>query len=274
MSLKDIAKSIASKKQEQTIDKSFLNDLKDFIIFDGNWSGKPNPTVKPSMIGGCLRRVYFCVTQTEVDNDSQVSSEVVGMSNSGTDRHERLQNAIIKMTSKENSEWEWINVADYVKNRNVEEEIGTKVVKQMGNETKLYNEQYNLSFLCDGVIKNKETGQYYILEIKTETSFKYQKHQSIFGKHKQQAKSYFLGLGIPKVIFIYENRDVCTKKSYLIEFDKNDKQDIIDRILYIDNYVNANEVPPMTKYINKVEINKSKDCKYCNYKTECSKWGE
>jgi len=275
MSLNDIAKSLSAKKEEKTAPHdNFLTDLTDFIKFDSNRSGKPNPTVKPSMIGGCLRRVFFCVTEAEVDPDSGVSTEVVGMGESGTDRHERLQNHIIKMCDKKNSEWEWVDVAEYIQSELIEETIGTTVVRKQGNETKLYNPNYNLSFLCDGLIKNKETGEHHILEIKTETSFKYNKHADVYEEHTFQAKAYFLGLGVPHIIFLYENRDVCTKKTYACDFDENDKEEIINRIQYVDNFVSAKETPPMTKYVDKVLINKSYDCKYCQYKQECEKWGE
>lgn len=269
MNLRDLAKMVNQATEEKNPAEDFLFDLNQIIQMEN----KPYPVranYKPSMLGGCLRRVYFCLAGVEVEY-SLPSPELVGMGESGTDRHERIQTYIAQMKEK-GFDWEWIDVADYVKQRKPK---GTRVVKQIGLETKLYNDIFDLSFMCDGIIRDNRDGQYYLLEIKTEASFKYQTHDGIYGDHEIQGTCYSVALGIDKIIFLYENRDFCNKKvGYLEVTDEMKQANVIDRIEFVNNYLAEDRVPPKTVSVNSVVLNPRKQCTYCNYKTECEKWGD
>ena len=64
---------------------------------------------------------------------------------------------------------EYINVADFVRSRNLDYlEIKKEPNPDAGEyETKLYHKDLNISFLCDGIIRYKD--HYYILELKVKT---------------------------------------------------------------------------------------------------------
>jgi hypothetical protein len=101
---------------------------------------------------------------------------------------------------------EWVDVEEYVKSHNLTDlEIRAKT----GTETKLYNKKYNMSFMCDGIVKYK--GKYYVIEIKTEISSKFFSREGVDSKHYNQARAYSLNFDIPDVIFIYIRR--YTKKN-------------------------------------------------------------
>lgn len=254
-----LAKMVNKATQEKTVTEQFLHDLEATIKAE-NLPRKPAANYKPSMLGGCLRKTYFCKTGVEPDV-SPPSSSMAGIWESGSARHEHIQEYVMKM-KEHGFDWEWVDVEEFVKQR---KPAGTRIVERKGNEVKLFNDILELSFMCDGVVKNN--GRYYILEIKTESSFKFMKHQDAHESHKVQAICYSTALGIDEIIFIYENRDVCTKKvpPHVIKVTEEMKQEyVIGRIETINNYIAEDRVPPMD----------TSSCTYCDYKTECKKWGE
>jgi len=253
MALKDLTKMIQNAQKENEMDAQFLADLTIAIKRNNaKNSRKPSKYFKPSSIGGCRRNIFYQRTEKEQD-PSSASMELVGMGESGTDRHERLQNHIMTM-----EDWEWVDVEHFLKSR---PDSGTKVVKKIGNEYKCFNEIHELSFLVDGILKHKKTGQYIILEIKTEASFKWNKRFEPDPKHIDQATACHLALGISKLIFLYENRDFCNKKAFLVDVTQELEDKVLATIRIINQHIELNTLPDKTNVI--------KECKYCNYKTAC-----
>ncbi len=141
-----------------------------------------------------------------------------------------------------------------------------EVVRQDGFETLIYHKSLNMRFKCDGIIRYK--GQYFILEIKTESIYKWQNRQGIAEEHIAQGTSYATAFGVNKVMFLYENRDMCGKKAYILEVTNDMKMDlVIGKIEEADYYVKRLVPPP------KPEDLPRNTCTYCPYKTECRKAG-
>ena len=255
--LRGIAKLIKASRSTSP-ETVFLNELIRTIEVSDE-QRIPSQTYKPSSIGGCSRNMYYQVTGAELDGSSS-GYNLIGICESGTDRHDALQNYVAKMKEK-GFDWEWVDVEEYVKQFNPP---GTKVVNKSGMETKCFNQIYNMSFLCDGVIKHK--GEYYILEIKTESGYKFNNHDEPYPEHICQATCYSMCFGIDKVIFLYENRDNCSKKAFLVEVTSEMKVKIADKIFTCDDYVASKTPPPKSK--------NAKDCQYCNYKKLCRKDGD
>lgn len=256
---KDICKLVNADKKKSIAD-FFLSDLEYSIRKQNNNSMQKivSQSYKPSSLN-CIRNMYYQISGAEIDEVIETTSDSVGISESGTDRHERIQDAICHM--KDNGiDCEYIDVETYIKEFNIP---NLEVIEKTNYETKLFNSKYNFRFLCDGIIKYK--GEYYILEIKTEVSFKWNNRLNVDPYHYKQATAYTLNLGINKVIFLYENRDTCSKKSYLYEVNESQVNDLIELITTCDDYVAKSEVPPMPeniKYGNKM-------CGYCAYKNRC-----
>lgn len=217
--------------------------------------GKPSKRYKPSSLH-CMRQMYYQITGADLDKESDKTSDLFGICESGEDRHIRIQNAVSRM-KQYGCDCEFIDVETYVKQNNIDLEIISK--KEF--ETKLYDSKRNIIFLCDGIIKYK--GKYYILEIKTESSFKWMNRDSSDDSHRYQSFAYSLELGIDDVIFVYENRDLCSKKSFLVHVEEADRQFIADRIKKCDEYVAQKVAPPKEESVTK------KVCQYCEYKTIC-----
>jgi len=257
--LKQLAKNIAQAKQVKTLEQEFLYMLTETIsLMVEKEKRKPSLSYKPSSLAGCPRNIYFQVTGITPDEVRETATGI-GIQESGTDRHLRLQKAV-SLIRQHGFDCDWIPVKEYLK---VHPQPGTVIVKEDGFETKCKNTVLNLSFMCDGIIRLKSI--YCVLEIKTEASFKWMPRYEIEIDHKIQAACYSIAFGIDRVIFLYEDRDLCRKKPYLYNVTNRDKEElVIAKIESCENHIRQNTVPPKSDRV--------KDCTYCRYKKECRKY--
>lgn len=255
-SLKSVMRLIDDAKSDIPVEKSFLADLRRSIeLNDAKDSRQPSQTYKPSSLK-CMRNMYYQVTGAERDK-GESNACIIGICESGTDRHERVQNAVSRM--KENGiDCEYIDVAKYVEDRELKH---LRVVEKCGNETKLYYPELNMSFLCDGIIRYK--GKYYILEIKTETLYKWQGRKGVAEEHYNQGIAYSLAFGIDNVLFLYICRDNCDMKAYMFNVTDDMRKELVHKIESCNKYANDKIVPTKPEYAS------NKFCQYCAYKTRC-----
>lgn len=245
----------ATIKENQNVGLKFLNDLA-FTIVEEEKENKhtPSQTFKPSSMK-CTRNMYYQVTGAELDKKDEINYNLIGIVQSGTDRHIRLQTAVESM-KKHGIPCEYIDVAEFVKQRNLTD---LEIVDKHGMETKLYNKKYNISFMCDGIVKYH--GVYYILEIKTEVESKFRNRMAYDEAHTEQICAYKLNFGIDKVIMLYENRNVCELKCYDINVsDELMREKVVKKIEYVNNCIANNLIP---------KKHTSKGCQYCPYYKRC-----
>lgn len=259
--LKNIARLIETVNDTLPVQEQFLSDLKRSIELTAKKdSRQPSQTYKPSGMN-CIRAMYYQVIGKECKDEPNYTN--IGICASGSDIHERIQQAVIDMKAN-GMDCEYINVADYVKSRELPDiEIVQEPDFENGHyETKLYNKKYNMSFLCDGIIRYKD--HYYILELKTEASFKWQARSDVDPKHHKQGIAYSLNLGLDEVIFVYINRDVLDMKAYMFNVDNKMRQGLIELITECQGYVDRQIPPPKPSDLGKYA------CKYCGYASICS----
>lgn len=238
-----------------SVEQLFLNDLNHSIqITEEKNTRKPSQTYKPSGMN-CMRQSYYQIIGIDMDNEV-VDVKLTGICESGTDRHERIQKAVSEM--KENGlDCEYLDVAEFVKERNLDY---LDIVAQQGMETKLFHKVLNISFLCDGIIKYRDA--YYILEIKTESSFKFNSRTDVNPEHYNQATAYSIAFNLDDVLFLYENRDTCDKKVFLFHVTDDMKHNLVSYIEQVDDYVKKLTPPPIP--------DDTKVCRYCKYRRQCS----
>ena len=208
--------------------------------------------------------MYYQVLGVEYESASNYC--LVGICESGTDRHERIQSAVSGM--KDNGiDCEYINVAEYVRQRELDylDIVQEPDFEHGVFETKLFHKKLNMSFLCDGIIRYGN--KYYITEFKTESLYKWQARKGVAEEHHYQAVAYSTAFGIDDVLFVYINRDNTDMKCYLYSVTGDMKQDLVGRIEMCNSYVENHSVPP------KEETTPRKTCEYCNYKDQCRKDG-
>lgn len=256
---KTLMSLIKSKKEELPIEQSFLNDLKQTII-RCNPPRKPSKTYKPSSMN-CARNMYFQIVGADVDTVVADPSNV-RVCESGSSSHERIQYYVSKMQEC-GFECEWVDVEAYLEEQHKQGKLlDTKVVSKKQWETHCFNTKYNLSFLCDGLIRYK--GKYFILEIKTETDTKGVYREEADDKHRRQSICYSLCLGVDDILWYYEERNFCIGKPFITHNTDKDKCEIIELIESVDQAVKEQRPPEKTT--------QKRVCAYCPYKTECRKW--
>ena len=219
---------------------------------------KPSACYHPSSIGGCSRNLYFQLVSEELDSMLAADPQLQEIGASGSAAHERIQQNIVAM-QKLGYPVEWMDVSKYLEEHPA---LGTVVRRIDGLETLLFNEIYNLSFKCDGIIRLN--GLPRILEIKTEVEMKWVARNAPVEEHIAQGIAYSLGLGIEEILYVYENRNTCAKKAYLHKVSSSQKHQMSDKIARIDSFVADGKVPPKEESVS--------NCKYCNYKRACIRW--
>lgn len=260
-SFKNICRLIDSVKEDATPEQSFLGDLKRSIELTNDKSiREPSRTYKPSSMT-CIRNMYYQVTGQA--QDPQASNyTLVGICNAGTDIHERVQKYVADMVNND-IDCEYIDVAEFVKQRGLDY---LEVVEKKGMETKLYNKTLNMSFLCDGIIRYR--GKYYILELKTESSYKWQGRKGVDPKHYAQGTAYSLMFKIDEVMFVYISRDILDMKAFMFKPTDEMRGELVNKILECDNYATEGKVPPKPDDVPK------SSCEYCAYRSTCRMEGE
>lgn len=257
-SLKNLCRLIEVANKEVPVEQMFLTDLKRSIELDSEKEArKPSQTYKPSGLG-CIRSMYYGVIGAECEAEKPNYCSV-GICNSGSDIHVRIQTAIAGMKAN-GVDCEYIDVAEFVKSRNIPD---IEVVDHCGMETKLFNRALNMSFLSDGIIRYN--GHYYIVEFKTEASFKWTARTGVDEKHYKQATAYSLSLQLPEVLFVYINRDVLDMKAYMFVPTEEAKNALVAEIATCDEFVANKELPPKPTDLPR------NACTYCGYRVLCDK---
>lgn len=234
---------------------AFLTDLLysiEYVEADPNY--RPSKTYKPSSMG-CLRGMYYMKTGAQPNQAGKKDAGMEGIMESGTDRHVRIQQAICNM-KKRGIDCEYIDVETFAKQRDIK---GLKIVSKEGMETKCFYEPLELSFMTDGIIRYR--GIYFVLEIKTEMSMKWNSRRGVEEKHRTQGCCYSHVFGIPRIMWLYENRDICTKKTYVMEVTEDEvKERVLDKIKACNEYIEKKQVPPKPEHPR---------CDYCMYTEIC-----
>jgi len=256
--LKNISRLI--DVEERPANEAFLDDLKRSIEIteEKSWTKLPSQTFKPSSMT-CHRNSYYQIIGAPTDK-GQASFNMVGICNAGSDIHVRIQTAIIGM--KDNSmDCEWVDIEKFIEQRGLKD---LEVKSKTETETKLYNKKYNISFMCDGIIKYKN--KYYIVELKTETANKWYSRTGVDPKHYNQATAYSLSFKLDNVLFVYISRDMLDMKCFMFNVTDEMRNNLVMYMENVNEYVSMHIPPPV--------IMENRKCQYCNYSEQCRKDGQ
>lgn len=227
---------------------------------------KGSPWYKPSSLH-CMRDMYFTRIGAEEDV-STTEYKSIGMADTGTRRHEAIQDILLDMT-RLGYDWEYVDVADYVEMKQAQGKCTTLIVKErVGAETKLFDTALKISFRCDGIIKQISTGEYFLFEFKNVASFKFNTlEDKILDQHHNQVVCYCTALDLEKAFVTYEDRNMCELKvPELFIVTPEMKQELTDRIFECEGYVERLIPPPKEE--------SSHNCRWCKYKSLCKKAGD
>lgn len=231
-----------------------------------------SPNYKPSSMA-CLRQMYY--TRTAAPRDERRDGyQNVGMADTGTRRHEAMQEVLLAMQEL-GFPWKYWDVEDFLKTYRWPEQrcLNLKVVRKDGAETLLKDEVLHLSFKCDGIVEHLEdtTGDpFYLWEFKNQVEFKAQKKAGsphIDVQHHVQVEIYCAEFDLNKALVTYENRNACDLYvPEVFEVSQPRKQAQISRLLEAESYAERGIPPPKPPMNPKDNI-----CKWCSYKSQCFK---
>lgn len=247
-----------------SFEDKFLADYNKALLKKSKKSEQATPHnyTRPSSLGKCPREIYYLRNQEQQERESNPdwTYNLIGILESGTDRHERIQATLQEM--------EAMGIL-----KNIDIEKATELARERGTNTEFVgwnedrtegrclNKDYGIYFQPDGLIEYQ--GKTILFEIKTCSHFKYQKlkkQKKPFEEHLYQATAYALGLDVDQVLFFYEERGFTTHKLFLVDITKDMKATIVDKLNYLDHCVSSGELP-------RRETDK---CQYCKFKTLCA----
>ena len=154
--LSKIAKLVAAGSEDK-VENIFIQNLK-ATIENTQSEYRPSTFYKPSGVGGCIRSMYFQRVGNVLQQKSD--SNLIAMGESGTFRHEVIQEYLVKMSERlADEEFLWVNVEKYLEENPVEGTTVDANFKKNDYETKCKNSNLQLSFLCDGLVMLKVEGR-------------------------------------------------------------------------------------------------------------------
>lgn len=256
---KDLLKTIQAAEKAKTVGEQFVADLNRSIQL-GKKEHTPSKSVKPSALGGCFREQWLILQGVEKDVGILEKPEDITIQQSGNDRHNRLQYAC-QDAKNYGVDIIWCDPEEEAR-RAYSQGIKTIIRRRDGNELLCWNEDYEASFKCDGIIIYR--GIKYILEIKTEEFMKFNSRIGPEIKHEFQAGMYSICFGIDRVMFLYEDRNLTFRKGYEVIVTDIYKNAVKERIAHILAYRDKNKMPPKEKT----------KCTYCKHKQACKKLGD
>lgn len=225
---------------------------------------QPYPTdyTRPSSLGKCARNIFFERTHApkdEIDLKNIWTYNQVGILESGTDRHERIQNVLFKM--EEMGLVKNIDIPTAVEDAKAKG-LQTEFVSwnEDKTEARCLNKDYNLYFQADGLIEM--AGKKAIFEIKTTSCKKIatiRKSKAPLRPHILQATAYAMCLGVDYILFFYEDRDFTSHFPILYEVPQSIKNEVIAKLQEVDRCVNEGDIPAPNKM----------ECTFCEFKTLC-----
>ena len=289
----DAVQSLAQEMGWVEPDSVFEKLLEDTMTAENPNSPKKAGFIRPSSLTRCLRKLVFEYQGVEEERSYDGTPRI---GESGTDAHTRIQGYIMKMKEHghditfmsveeylekfPNPDLEIIDEAkdhkitfvDVVKNEIHYDDKVKSLTEYMeryrGPETLVYNKRTKSRFKTDGIIL--WSGKYYVLEIKTENTTKFNKHKTTkepYEKHKLQGTYYGSeAFGIDRVMFLYEHRDTCKFFVSIFKITPEDKKLVrylVDETL---RYGDNGWIAPRT--VDKDE------CRFCPYLDRCTKIGD
>lgn len=255
----DLIKMIKNAESAKTPGEEFIADLSRCIQMSKE-KRTPSKTIKPSSLAGCFRNQWFMLQGATSDVGLLEKAESISIQDSGNDIHNRLQN-YCQAADGLNIPIVWCDPTKEAE-RAASMGINTTIKRKDGNELLCHNSDYNCNFKCDGIIEYK--GVKYILEIKSEEYYKFNTRVCVEHNHEYQAVMYCICFGIDRVMFVYQDRNLCLKKAYVVVVKQEFVDEIKARIEHILLYDKTNTCPPKEKT----------KCTYCHYKQSCKRIGD
>ena len=242
--------------------EAFLREITSAIVQKRKRTRAPSSSYSPSGMN-CIRQMYYKRRKVVPEQDTTVYTDV-GMADTGTSRHETIQEVLVWMT-QHGSRFKYIDVDRYIEEKQKRGKLLNIVVEgKSGAETKLHDSKRDIRFRCDGIIYDSRTKEFYLFEFKNQISSSAVGKACVDMKHHCQVDCYGALLDLNKAFVLYENRDTC--QLYLpeiYEIKEYNKLSILKKIDDCEYAARHGVVPDKPTNLS------PSDCRWCQYKKQC-----
>lgn len=260
MSLKRLEKLLKNNITEykKTEGDLFVKTLDDFILEKASRNEKENIAFRPSQYYKCMRQIWYFLNGYKKDSVKNPKSERILQV--GTALHEWVQTKILLELNSCSSNFRVLTKDDL----KVFEKEGIEcIVNHSAPPTEIkfldrrFTKYFPISAMVDGVIEFN--GNIFIFEFKTINSNGFKSLTAPLKAHTKQGAIYSMCLEIPKVLFLYLNKDTQDWAAFDYEYSETQYKWVRDRLETIENYYETKIIPPREEG----------DCYYCDYKNIC-----
>lgn len=236
---------------ELALEKALSNVLKE-------GEKRSNPALSPSGMG-CKRAAAFKLSGAlvEASEETYESGLPAAM---GTFIHERIQK-FLSVTPI------WVDVKEYILSH---PELGLEVAKVQKHKGEISLTFSGIrdgkrvsppfSFQCDGILFID--GEYYIMEIKSESETNWAIRTAPNPKHADQATGYAFLYGIDKILWVYASRESfgAHRKIFLQKVESTRIKSFLSDCNDISKAIEKDDIASLPK---------AKDCRWCAYRNLC-----
>ena len=257
-----LASLINKLSKSKDFGDSFIEAM-DMAIKNQEAPRASRPNIKPSK-AGCLRMMYYILTEAPVDGKDTVNPDMVLIQQEGSAMHNVIQEILAKAGDQGIQFMPPVGEVEKAQQMGINTEVRRSAHDEgTPHEVTCYNSDHDISFKFDGVINFM--GKKVIFELKNEDHFKFMKRIGPEPDHIFQTTFYSICLGINYVLLVYVGRNYKKRKAFLIEITDEMRNTQITRIK-IAKYCGRHSIVP--------SMEKGKGCTYCGFKKTCKLDGE
>lgn len=128
------------------------------------------------------------------------------------------------------------------------------------------SEKYYFRGAVDMVVRHRETGEWYIVDLKSASDSSFKRTTTCDYKYKIQVSIYMMCLDINTAVVYYENKNTQYTKEFLVERDSQLEQSIQRTALDLMDILKNGKIPKR-KYDSKSTF----ECRYCDFQRRCWK---
>src|SRR6056297_609162 len=105
----------------------------------------------------------------------------------------------------------------------------------------------------------------YVVDFKTISHFSFSKLNEPKSDHVKQVELYMHYFDIDKGVLLYEDKNNQAIKEFVLKYDEDIVQEVLDKFERLKDYIEKEEVPPIPEDIEDWR------CKYCDFQNACKK---
>lgn len=273
MGLKDLAKAIKTDTEQASmrLEDRFLYQLDAFIKRQGDAEELNRKStlksIKPSSYAGCLRSILFELQGLKASETN--TAKAYRVLDVGEITHRWVQDKILASMHNDESVAFRVLSAMELPVYGVD---GVEFIDKHGSsplEIKLRDYRYTptlpVSLMVDGAFCVE--GINALFEFKTINTDGFKRLIEPQIKHQIQGVLYSLCTGVPRVLFVYIDKNTQDLKAYLVEYTQEQFDWCLNRLKTIEYYFNnPSEIVPAESIQNN-----DGNCRWCKYKGDCSK---